>query len=42
MKFHNRKRIESGEHARYKRKRIANGQATPSYFGPDPDKGKRK
>jgi hypothetical protein len=42
MAYHNRKRIKSGEHARYKRERRASGLATPSYFGPDPDKGKRK
>ena len=30
---HNRKRIESGEHARYKRDRKIQGKATPSYYG---------
>jgi len=33
LTWHNRKRIESGEHARYKRERKEKGKATPSYWG---------
>ncbi len=33
LAFHNRKRIESGEHARYKRERKNKEKATASYYG---------
>ena len=33
LAWNNRRRIESGEHARYKRNRKKTGKATPSYFG---------
>jgi hypothetical protein len=39
MGFHNKRRIESGEHAAYKRQRKESGKATPSYWGPSPNKG---
>ena len=41
LTFHNRRRIESGEARAYKRRKRQEG-AKPSYYGPDPQRGKRK